>query len=225
MATIGNLPGERLAGLTADLFHKIQHGKLSLDELALFTQRKNPFVWERNQNGHVVLTITGLDLTGAAEVDRLKEQKYNVGNLATSCFKSTKADSYDQNHRLVNGQTYRSVLVPGKEVERTSDRTTAGLLAFAERLGYLRPQAGIIPRLRERLTDKQLREELGLWYIAALHQPIEDADGNPRVLELRRGVDGRFVGAYWDRPEDQWRDDGAFVFLLPASSEDLVTEA
>ena len=222
MAIIGNLPGDRLAGLAADLFHKLQHGKLTLDELALFNQRKNPFAWERNEHGHVVLTVTGLDWSGAAEVDRLKEQKYNVGDIATSCFKSTKSDGYDLNHRLVEGQTYRVVLVPGKEIERINDRTTAGLLAFGERLGYLRPQAGIIPRLRERLTDKQL-EELGWWYIVALHQPIVDAGGSPNVLGLHRNDANRGVGAYFGYPARQWNDSGAFAFLFPASASNLVT--
>lgn len=43
MANAVTLPGERLAGLSADLFHKLQSGNLTLDELALFNQRKNPF--------------------------------------------------------------------------------------------------------------------------------------------------------------------------------------
>lgn len=43
MANAVILPGERLAGLSADLFHKLQAGSLTLDEFALFTQRKNPF--------------------------------------------------------------------------------------------------------------------------------------------------------------------------------------
>lgn len=43
MTTIGTLPGERLAGLSADLFHKLQAGTLTIDEFALFVQRKNPF--------------------------------------------------------------------------------------------------------------------------------------------------------------------------------------
>lgn len=43
MGIIGTLPGERLAGLFADLSHKLQKGAITLNELALFTQRKNPF--------------------------------------------------------------------------------------------------------------------------------------------------------------------------------------
>ena len=43
MATIGTLPGDRLAGLLIDQIEKIRKGALTLDELALFVQRKNPF--------------------------------------------------------------------------------------------------------------------------------------------------------------------------------------
>jgi hypothetical protein len=43
MAHAVTLPGERLAGLSADLFHKLQVGNITLDEFALFTQRRNPF--------------------------------------------------------------------------------------------------------------------------------------------------------------------------------------
>lgn len=34
---------ERLAGLSADFFHKLLTGNITLDEFALFMQRKNPF--------------------------------------------------------------------------------------------------------------------------------------------------------------------------------------
>src|SRR5438552_3599490 len=43
MKNIGTLPGERLAGLSADLFHKVQKGKITLDELDRFLKRENPF--------------------------------------------------------------------------------------------------------------------------------------------------------------------------------------
>ncbi len=221
MGTIGNLPGERLAGLASDLFHKVQKGVISLDELALFTQRKNPFVWERNEHGHIVLSIVVLDLTGEVEVKALRRQKYNVGSWAESCFKSTNEDGFDSVHRLVSGQTYRVVLVPGSEIENSSERATQNLLALGERYGYLRPQAGIIPRLRERLTDKQL-EELGWWYIVALHQPIIDTGGSPGVLGLSRDGDGRRVDAGWDSPAHQWDAEGAFAFLVSANPSDLV---
>ena len=44
-----------------------------------------------------------------------------------------------------------------------------------------------------------------------------DSDGNPNVLNANRNDDGRWVNANWDKPDNQWNDDGAFAFLVPAS--------
>ena len=215
MDTIGNLPGNRLAGLSADLFHKLQHGGLTLDELALFNQRKNPFVLERNEHGHVILTITGVDLTGAEEVKRLIAADYRVSNYAKSCFTSTADDSYDARHRLVAGQQYKLALVLGKEISRDADRTTQGLRDHAKsKYGYEKPRAGVVPRVREILSDKQM-EELGIWYAAALHDPIKDSDSSPRVLRADRGGEGRLVSASWVKPGSEWDGSGAFVFRVP----------
>ncbi len=211
-------------GQLEDMFRQFKDGSLTGEHVQAFLEHRNPFasqVWERNENGHVVLSVVGLDLTGDAEVVSLRCQKYIVGSWAESYFKSRNDDGYDSAHRLVPGQTYRIVLVPGSEIENSSERTTQNLLALGERYGYLRPLAGIIPRLRERLTDKQL-EELGSWYIAALHQPIVDTDGDPSVLGLDRYDVGRGVDAYFDSPDDPWGDVGAFAFLVSADTSSLV---
>lgn len=217
MTKIGNLPGERLAGLSADLFHKLQKGILTLDELALFNQRKNPFALERNEHGHVVLTFTGLDLTGAGEIEHLESANYRVGGIAKSCFLSTKEDSYDKNHRLVAGRIYKVALMPGKEIEHEQDRTTANLRKRGTKhYGYGKPLAGLIPRVREVLSDKQM-EELGIWYAAALHDSITDSGGDSLVLFTHRLGVGQWVGAGWDGPGLRWYDYGAFVFPVSAS--------
>jgi hypothetical protein len=200
MGTIGTLPGDRLAGLSADLFHKLQSGSRTLEELALFLQGKNPFAFERNEHGHVIITVTGLDATGAQEIERLTGAGYRVSNYARSCLTSTKKDGYDVKHRLVAGAQYKVALVPGKEIERDADRTTEGLRKHAaEKYGYGQPLAGVVPRLREVVSDKQM-EELGFWYVAALHDPIKDSDGDPSVLCAGRNGEGRWVGADWGGP-------------------------
>lgn len=174
-------------------------------------------VFERNEHGHIILTFTGLDLTGEQEIVRLEAAGYRVGDYAKSCFTSTKADGYDKNHRLIAGQEYKVALVPGKEVARDSDRSTANLRKLGTKYGYGKPLGGHIPRIRESVSDKQM-EEMGLVYIASLHDPIKDSDGGPGVLDADRGGDGRWVYAYWDDPGRQWSDGGAFAFPVPASS-------
>lgn len=188
--------------------------RLLADELVV-TEKLVTF--ERNEYGHVVLTFTGLDLTGAAEVERL----HNGGNLmsdyAKSCFLSTKKDSYDKRHRLVAGQTYRVALMPGREIERGSDRTTEALRRRGmERYGYGKPLAGLVPRIREVLSDERMKE-LDIWYVAALHEPITDSDGYPGVLYSYRDDGGGWVFAGWGRPVDQWYGFGSFAFQVVAS--------
>ena len=217
MANAVILPGERLAGLQVDMLQKFRSGVRNLDELDLFLQGKNPFAFERNEHGHAVFTITGLDLTGAQEIEHLENGKYRVDGYAKQCLTSTKADSYDRNHRLVAGQTYKVALMPGKEIERSSDRTTENLRKRGmEKYGYSKPVAGIVPRYRERISDKQM-EDMGILYIASLHDPIEDSDGNPFVLSSFRSVGGRWLFTYWGKPGSRWDDSGAFAFPVPAS--------
>ncbi|OGI14524.1 MAG: hypothetical protein A3E38_00300 [Candidatus Moranbacteria bacterium RIFCSPHIGHO2_12_FULL_54_9] len=174
--------------------------------------RPKPFPFAKNEHGHWILTLTGFDLTGAEEIDRLKAHGFRVGDYATQCLMSTMPDSYDANHRLSGAKTYNVVIVPGKEVKE--NRTTANLRAYAEKFGYQKPLAGIMPRVREAVSDKQL-EEMGIVYTAGLHDPIKDSDGGPDVLNSHRYGDGRWLSAYWDIPGYQWNDNGAFVFVVP----------
>ena len=60
-------------------------------------------------------------------------------------------------------------------------------------------------------------EEIGIWYIASLHDPIKDPDGNPNVLDARRSDDGRWVDACWDDPSHEWHVGGAVAFSVGAS--------
>jgi len=180
-------------------------------------QKLAPVSFERNEHGHIVLTFEGLDLTGEQEVDRLTAAGFRVSDWAKSCLLSKKKDGYDKNHRLVAGTRYKIALMPTREIERDADRTTDALCTRGiEKYGYEKPLAGIAPRIRETVSDKQM-EEMGFWYIAAPHDPIKDSDGDPDVLYANRGDDGPWLYAGWDPPDSRWIVDGAFAFLVPAS--------
>ena len=181
-----------------------------------YLEGRNPFAFERNEHGHVIVTFTGLDLTGAQEIERLEAAGYRVGDYAKSCFTSTADDGYDKNHRLVAGQLYKVALVPGKEIERQSDRTTENLRKLGLRYGYGKPLGGHIPRIRESVSDKQM-EDMSITYIASLHEPIKDSDGDPSVLHAGRRDDGPWVGACWGFPDFRWSGSGVFAFPVPAS--------
>lgn len=188
-------------------------GHVNRGTFQAYLEKRNPFAFERNEHGHVVLTFTGLDLVGAAEIERLEAAGYRVGRpYAESCFLSTRDDSYDLHHRLVAGRIYQVALMPGVEIERDSDRTTEALRRRGmKHYGYGKPVGGLIPRVRENLSDEQMKE-LGVRYAAALHDPIAGSGGDPGVLGAGRGGGGRWVDACWDGPGRQWRGGGVFVF-------------
>lgn len=180
-------------------------------------QKLAPVSFERNEYGHVVLTFDGLALTGEQEVERLIAAGFRVSDWAKSCLLSTKQDGYDKNHRLAPGERYKIALIPTRETKRDADRTTEALRNRGiEKYGYAMPLAGIVPRIRESVSDKQM-EDMGFWYIVAPHEPIKDSDGSPCVLSASRGDGGRWLDALWDPPVGHWYDDGAFAFLVPAS--------
>ncbi len=41
------------------------------------------------------------------------------------------------------------------------------------------------------------------------------SDGNPNVLNSNRNDDGQWLNSYWDNPDNEWNDNGAFAFLVP----------
>jgi len=170
--------------------------------------------FKRNEHGHIIMTITGLALTGEQEIDRLTDAGFRTSDWAKSCLTSKKKDGYDKCHQLEDGREYQLVIVPGKEVEQ--NRTTAELRKYAAGFGYAQPLAGVIPRIRETVSDEMMKE-MEFWYIAALHDPITDSGGDPFVFRASRSGDGQWVRAAWDYPDDQWDDIGAFAFVVPAS--------
>ncbi|PIQ91413.1 MAG: hypothetical protein COV70_03835 [Parcubacteria group bacterium CG11_big_fil_rev_8_21_14_0_20_39_22] len=194
MSIIGTLPGDCLAGLHADTY------RLTLD-------------FERNEHGHIVLTIIGTDHSGAQEIERLTTTRFYISDWAKSCLLSKGDDGYDKKHRLVAGQRYKVALMPTKEIEDDSDRTTEALRKRGiKKYGYGKPLAGIVPRIRE-VVSNQLMEKMGFRYIAAPHDIITDSGGLPGVIGAYLGDDGSLLFAYCDHPGSRWNVGGAFAFL------------
>lgn len=169
-----------------------------------------PLPFPKNEYGHYALTIVGRNLTGKQEV----EQGFRVSNYTKRALTSTNDDGYDANHRLEDSVEYHVVLIPGLEI--TENRTTANIRKYACGFGYEIPRAGVMPRICEMVSDRQM-EQMKIWYIAILHEPIKDADGDPCVLRTYRRDDGRWLHARWGPPDRLWGGAGAFAFLVPAS--------
>jgi hypothetical protein len=175
--TLGQMEAaiNKLGGM--DGFHALLRDELEIRPKSL------PF--PKNKNGHYIVNVTGLGLSGREEIGRLEEGGFRIGDYARQILLSANSDSYDANHRLEAGCEYTVVIVLGREL--TENRTTAGLQLYAVQFGYTKPLAGIVPRLREAVSDRQMEQMDGIWYIAGLHDPII---GFPTAI---RACSARFV--------------------------------
>src|SRR3989338_4837086 len=62
-----------------------------------------------------------------------------------------------------------------------NDRITKKIRAEADKRKLSKPNAELACLIREKFTDKEI-EAMGLWYIVAMHEPINDSDGDPFLL-------------------------------------------
>ncbi|TAL50489.1 hypothetical protein EPN81_02665 [Patescibacteria group bacterium] len=194
----------------------VRGGQHAINEKATNNEERSSAMattFERNEHGHIVIAFTGHDLTGEQEDTWLRWAiGYCVSGAATACFTSAADDSYDKNHRLVAGKPYRVALVPGEEIPREFDRTTAALRNLGKQYGYGKPLAGHIPHVRKIVSDTR---EMGIQYVVSLHDFIRGDYGFAYVLTMHRNAYGRWVHAYRVSLYTSWNDGGAFLFPIP----------
>ncbi|MEI9966082.1 MAG: hypothetical protein WDN67_00120 [Candidatus Moraniibacteriota bacterium] len=124
MANHAQLTARDISGPYMQLLTNLQgdDGPEVLEALKRFNRKENPWpltsFFHRNRNGHWVIEMTGLDLTGAQEIERLEAQGILVDYLAKQMLLSNASDSYDGNHRLEKGGIYRIALIPWYKVKQ-----------------------------------------------------------------------------------------------------------
>jgi len=189
-------------------------------------------LFTKNNNGHYVFTITGLNFIGEQEISRLKNSKISISDSAKQLLTMTGADSYDDNHRLENNKQYRVVLIFGRDIKKPriteypqkyarrfdykmpledmEHRTTESIQEYARRFGYRMPLAGVMLRIREVISDGDM-EQMNIRYVAGLHMPIVDYTDNPSVLEINCGNNYHQFNIAWNN--HPWDDEGVFPFF------------
>jgi hypothetical protein len=168
---------------------------------------------ERNEHGHVVVRVRGLGFSGAHELGSL-----GPGSVDSLALKMFIQPDYDAQHRLVAGQEYVAVILPGNCINESA-RTMVRLHAEASRFSYRKPIAGVISFLHEAISAEALKE-MGFDTLIVMHDPIEDTAGNKSMFDLYRdtcrGEDVRKIGTCWVNPKEGDRKFGnniGFVYF------------
>lgn len=197
------------AGLTAGQLNAIVK-KLGGHDMALRFLRDELSVSEptrswREEDGVIYFSVTSDGTTGEDWIKRLEGNGFRVGDYAKQALRSP-------DFKPTNGVTTEVAVLKGMLFE-DNDRITKKIRAEADKRKLSKPNVELACLIREKFTDKEI-EAMGLWYIVAMHEPINDSDGDPRLLCAGRGGVGRWLSAYYGRPDDGWRRVGGFAFAV-----------
>lgn len=173
---------------------------------AVIPTAPTPTSWTVDDEGNIRFTLTSNGFTREQWEQHLERRGSRIGDYARQVLRLTSEVP-------TNGGTYNIVVRPGKKIS-DSDRITKKIRAAADKKGWQKPHWEVACLIRDTFTDEQL-EQMGLWYIVTMHDPIKDSVGDPYLLGSGRIDDGRWLHAFYDRPDDYWVDCGGFAFVLP----------
>ncbi len=163
----------------------------------------------REQDGVIYFSVTSDGTTGEDWITRLESKGFRVGDYAKQVLRSP-------DFKPTSGMTTEVAVLKGMLFE-DNDRITKKIRAEADKRKLSKPNAELACLIREKFTDKEI-EAMGLWYIVAMHEPINDSDGDPRLLLASRADDGRWLDAYCGNPGRRWSRGRGFAFVVPQVS-------
>ncbi|TSC83408.1 MAG: Uncharacterized protein G01um101417_627 [Parcubacteria group bacterium Gr01-1014_17] len=198
------------AGLTAGQLNAIVK-KLGGHDMALRFLRDELSVSEptrswREEDDVIYFSVTSDGTTGEDWIKRLEGNGFRVGDYAKQVLRSP-------DFKPTSGVTTEVAVLKGTLFE-DNDRITKKIRAEADKRKLSKPNAELACLIRLKFTDKEI-EDMGLWYIVAMHEPINDSDGYPGLLGSGRDVDGQWLDAYSVLPGDGWGSGHGFAFALP----------
>ncbi|MDQ5955693.1 MAG: hypothetical protein QG621_697 [Patescibacteria group bacterium] len=159
----------------------------------------------REEDGVIYFSVTSDGTTGEDWIKRLEGNGFRVGDYAKQVLRSP-------DFKPTSGVTTEVAVLKGMLFE-DNDRITKKIRAEADKRKLSKPNAELACLIRLKFTDKEI-EQMGLWYIVAMREPINDSDGVPRLLNANRGNDGRWLDAYYGRPDLRWDRDDGFAFAV-----------
>ena len=197
------------AGLTAGQLNAIVK-KLGGHEMALRFLRNELSVSEptrswREEDGIIYFSVTSDGTTGEDWIKCLEGNGFRVGDCAKQVLRSP-------NFTPTSGMKTEVAVLKGMLFE-DNDRVTEKIRAEGALRKLEEPNAEVACLIRLKFTDKEI-EAMGLWYIVAMHEPINDSVGVPDLLSACRSGDGRWLFAFFGNPGAGWDCDFGFAFAV-----------
>ncbi len=169
------------------------------------TLTATPRPWCHEEDGTIRFSVTSDGTSGRDWISRLEAKGFRVSDYAKQLLRSPS-------FQPTNSITTEVVMLPGK-LFTDSDRMTKNIRAEAAKRNLATPNPELACLIREKFMDKQI-EEMGLTWIIAMHEPIQDSDGVPELLGAVRGDGDSWLRACYGNPGNRWGHDNGFAFSV-----------
>lgn len=156
----------------------------------------------REENGIIYFSVTSDGTTGEDWIKRLEGNGFRIRDYSKYVLRSP-------DFKPTSGVTTEVAVLKGMLFDE-NDRFTKKIRAEAEKRKLSKPNAELACLIRDKFTDKEI-EQMGLGYIVAMHEPINDHTGDPVLLDARYG---RWLGAYYNSSGCGWDRDDGFAFAV-----------
>lgn len=173
--------------------------KLLRDEL-IITEKKPKWT---EKDGVIRFSVTSDYSSGEQWITRLQNKGFCVSNYIQTILQSTRFMRTDSG-------TYEIAVLKG-EIFSDDERIITNIRKEAKKRNLRAPNADIACLIREKFSDKEL-EDMGLYWIIAIHEPIKDSGYNPKLLGAYRRCGGSLDSDH-DNDCYKWCQGSGFAFL------------
>lgn len=157
------------------------------------------------KDGVIYFSVTSDGTTGEEWIARLESKSFGVVDCAKSVLRS-------KSFKPTSGVTYEIAVLKG-ELFSDNERITKNIRKEAKNRKLFTPNAEVACLIREKFSDKELGA-MGLHWIIAMHEPIEDTDDGPVLLIAHRDRGGSWLLAGYGSPGSEWGRVVGFAFVV-----------
>lgn len=159
----------------------------------------------REQDGIIYLSVTSDGTTGPQWIERLEGKGFRLSDYAKNVLRSP-------DFKPTHGVITEIAILKGMLFE-DNNRITKKIRAEADKRKLTKPNAEVACLIRENFSDEEI-EAMGLWWIVVMHEPINVSGGDPSLLSADRLVGGRWLLAYYGKPDGRWSREDGFAFVV-----------
>lgn len=161
-----------------------------------------PVSW-LNKGGVIYFSVTSDGTTGKDWIKRLESKGFSIGDYARRVLLSS--DFVATHWKMTQVAVLKGVLFENK------GRTTNKVRTEADKRRLSKPNPELACLIRDKFTDAEI-EAMGLKCIVAMHEPINDSEGNLNLLGVKCDAGGRWFSAFFDMNGGEWESGTGFAF-------------